>query len=200
MNTGMNAGTDTGPTVLATARFPGADGAPPAPLAGFIASSFAPLVGEVADRCLSSHYGAPPLVHPVGERTAVLLVSTGGDLETAAAVARVVDDGARMQPLLFFQSVPNAVAGRVAARWNLAGPVVCTSPVGDPLADGLAVADLLLQDGDADQVLLLLVEQACADGSADRAEALLLAAPAPPPTEPRTEHFSHLSPLSGGTA
>ena len=35
--------------------------------------------------------------------------------------------GDRVGPLLFFQSVPNAVAGHVAARWGLTGPVVCLS-------------------------------------------------------------------------
>ena len=67
---------------------------------------------------------------------------------------------------MFFQAVPNAVAGHVAARWGLDGPVVC---VGDADA-GVDVAGVLIEDGDADQVLVVRVEQ-----GPDRAEAVLLA-------------------------
>ncbi len=70
------------------------------------------------------------------------------------------------------------MVGQLTARWGLGGPVLCLSPVGDPLADGLAEAELLLDDGDADQVLLILAEQAdpAVPDSADRAHALLLSA------------------------
>ncbi len=131
------------------------DGAPPA-VPGFIASSFSPLVAAVATRCLAARYGTPPV--PDGERTAVVLVSRRGDEQSAAAVATAVDAGDRVGPLLFFQSVPNAVAGHVAAAWGLGGPVVCVSPPGDPVAAGTRVAELLIADGDADGALLVLVD------------------------------------------
>ena len=51
--------------------------------------------------------------------------------------------------------MPNSVAGHVAARWGLRGPVVCLSPAGDARADGLAQARLLIDDGDADEVLVV---------------------------------------------
>ena len=63
-----------------------------------------------------------------GERTAIVLATSTGDLATAAAVAAAVQAGRRVPPLLFYQSNPNAVAGYIAARWGLAGPVVCTMP------------------------------------------------------------------------
>lgn len=165
-------------SVLARAGWPEAAGdREPPPLAGFVASTFSPLVAEVADRCLSRHYGPAPVDPAVGGRTAVVIVSVAGDVETGAAVAEAVDGGHRMPPLLFFQSVPNAVAGRVASRWGLAGPVVCISPPGDGAggeAAAIGYATELIHDGDADSALLLLVEQGGSDGGADRATALLV--------------------------
>ena len=67
----------------------------------------------------------------------------------------------------------------MAARWGLAGPVVCVSPVGDALAEGMDIADLLIADGDADEALVVLVEQGWTDGEPDRAEALLMTARVP---------------------
>jgi len=56
------------------------------------------------------------------------------------------------------------VAGYVAARWGLHGPVVCLSPPGHAAnaarQAGVDQAALLIADGDADQVLVVLVEQA----------------------------------------
>ncbi|WBB76277.1 hypothetical protein O7602_12425 [Micromonospora sp. WMMD1128] len=159
------------PAVLAEARWPeDGDAAAPA-LPGFVHSAFAPLVAAVADRCLTRRYGGGPL--PAGNRTAVLLVSAGGDTAGAAHVRATVAAGGRVGPLFFFQSVPNSVAGHVAARWGLDGPVVCLSPTGDPWADGEAEADLLCHDGDAAQALLILIELA-PDGTSGEARAVLL--------------------------
>jgi 3-oxoacyl-(acyl-carrier-protein) synthase len=79
-----------------------------------------------------------------------------------------------MSPLLFFQSVANAVLGHIAARWGISGPVLCTSPVGDPAADALALAASVLADGDADTALVVLAEPACTAGEQDQAHALLV--------------------------
>jgi hypothetical protein len=160
---------------LATARWPKHDGdGPPAPLAGFVGSSFSPMVAEVAERCLRQYYRQPPVDRASGDRTAVVIVSASGDLASAVAVAQAVDSDSRVAPLLFFQAVPNAVAGHVAARWGLAGPVVCLGPTDDQLADGLAVAALTIGDGDADDALVVWAEQASTDGEGDRALAVLV--------------------------
>jgi 3-oxoacyl-(acyl-carrier-protein) synthase len=143
------------------------EGTVPPPLPGFVVSSFSPLVAAAADRCLATRYGNPP----AAERTAVVLVSGSGDARMAEHVAHLVDTDARIGPLLFFQAVPNSVAGHVAARWGLRGPVVCLCPTGDPRADGLAQARLLIDDGDADEVLVVLVELT---GAEDSAHALLV--------------------------
>lgn len=166
-----------GPVVLAQARWPEPGGGEPEPLPGFVYSSFSPLVAATAGRCLSRWYGAPPVPPGEGDRIALILVSVRGDVAIARAIARTVDGGGRLSPLLFFQSVANAVLGHIAARWGIGGPVLCTSPVGDPTADALAQAAAMLAAGDADTVLVVLAEPACTDGERDTAHALLVCRP-----------------------
>src|SRR5260370_11183412 len=113
---------------LAAARWPSTRAAELPVVAAFVVSAFSPLVAAVADLCLSDYFGAPPADPQRGERTAIVVASSTGDLGTAAAVASAVQGGKRVQPLLFYQSNHNAVAGYIGARWNLAGPVVCTMP------------------------------------------------------------------------
>jgi hypothetical protein len=153
-----------GLSITAEARWPesAADHTAPS-LPGFIVSSFSPIAAETASRCLSRR-AAPEAV------TAVLITTSRGDRESAAHVARTVAASGLLGPLLFFQSVPNAVAGHIAARWNLTGPVVCLA---DP-ASALETAALLIEDGDADDVLLLRIEQE--PGVQDQAHAVLLQA------------------------
>lgn len=147
---------------------PGDDvAAGPPSLPGFVTSSFSPLVAVAADRCLRPVNGESP----AAERTAIVLVSRSGDRVSAEHVREAVADGKRVGPLYFFQSVPNSVAGHVAARWGLRGPVVCLSPTTEAHVTGLEQAALLIADGDADQVLVVLVEQAAAG---DTAEAMLV--------------------------
>jgi beta-ketoacyl synthase-like protein len=148
-------------------------------LPGYVLSSFSPLVAAVADGCLTEHYAKPSASAASRQRTAVLVVTAGNDVVSAGHVRDKVASGRRIGPLMFFQVAPNSVVGQVTAHWGLGGPVVCISPVGDPLADGMAEAELLLSDGDADEVLLILVEQGDPSGasgpdSADHARALLL--------------------------
>lgn len=135
---------------------------PPA-LPGFVGSTFSPMVAVVAERCFEQ---ATPL-----ERTGIVLVSRTGDLDSALHVRESVANGKRIGPLHFFQSVPNSVAGYVASRFGLHGPVVCVSPSTDPHRTGLDEAALLLMDEEADQVLIVLVEQA---STGDTAVALLV--------------------------
>jgi 3-oxoacyl-(acyl-carrier-protein) synthase len=145
-------------------------------IAGFVVSAFSPLVAEVAERCLGGHYGRPPAPAELGARTGVVLASGRGDVTTTDTVTEALAAGARVAPLLFFQSNPNAVLGYLTARWGLAGPVVCVSPVGDPVSDALAVADALIDDGDADAVLVISAD--LDDGAdPDRAVALLVGPP-----------------------
>ncbi|MFI0897417.1 beta-ketoacyl synthase chain length factor [Streptomyces sp. NPDC020983] len=151
--------------VLAGAGWPeGAGDREPPVLPGFVGSSFSPLAAEVARRCLGRRPGGPVAC------TGLVVVSTLGDLQGAVRLAEAVDTGGAPGPLAFFQAVPNAVAGHVAARWGLSGPVVS---VADGTA-GMEVAALLVEDGDADEVLLIRVDQAATAGARDRAAAVLL--------------------------
>jgi hypothetical protein len=175
--------------VLSYARWPQAEDDTLPQIAGFIVSSFNPLVAEVAERALRSR-AAPRasreaeddddsiLSRTATRRTAIVLASVGGDRATAAALAEAVRTERRVPPLLFFQSNPNAVLGHIAARHRLTGPLVCISPPterGDGIpAAALDEADLLLRDGDADEVLLIAAEQGVTPDEHDRAEAVLV--------------------------
>jgi hypothetical protein len=166
--------------LLARAEWPtGTDDTLPQ-IAGFVVSDFNPLVAEVAERCLRAHYGTPPAPGDhetwAGARTGVVLASVRGDVTTADTVADALRAGSRVPPLLFFQSNPNAVVGHVTSRWGLGGPVVCTSPFADPLADGLAVAELLIEDGAAAEVLVIAADLATDDDDRDFAVAVLVTA------------------------
>jgi Beta-ketoacyl synthase, N-terminal domain len=138
------------------------------PLAGFIDSNFSPLLAEVAGRALSRC--DPPSLP--GTITAIVMVTALGDVTSAARVAAAVDAGQRVSPLQFFQSVPNAVAGYLAARSHLTGPVVCVSG----MAAGLEIAALLIDDADADEALVVGVDLAV-PGGWDSAAALLVTGP-----------------------
>jgi hypothetical protein len=161
------AAAQAGLTVSASACWPetGTDGEVPG-LAGFIESNFSPLLAEVAARALRRR-ARPPAV---GHVTAIVMVTALGDVTSAARVAAAVDAGTRVSPLLFFQSVPNAVAGYLAARWQLTGPVVCVSGT----RAGLEVAALLIDDADADEALVVRVDLAVTGGGQDRAAAILV--------------------------
>ena len=159
-----------GLTVCSSAAWPETDAGGEIPaLAGFIESNFSPLLAEVAAQALRGR--AQP--QPAGNVTAIVMVTALGDVTSAARVAAAVDAGKRVPPLLFFQSVPNAVAGYLAARWQLTGPVVCVSGT----RAGMDVAALLIEDADADEVLVVRVDLAVTEGDRDCAAAVLLTGP-----------------------
>ena len=139
-------------------------------LPGFIESNFSPLLAQVAERALRRRAQA----QASGKVTAIVMVTALGDVTSATRVAAAVDAGQRVPPLLFFQSVPNAVAGYLAARWQLTGPVVCVSGT----RAGLDVSALLIDDADADEALVVCVDLAVTDGEQDRAAAILVTGPA----------------------
>jgi hypothetical protein len=173
----VEAAAAAGLAVSSSAAWPGAhSAAEPTPLAGFIDSTFSPLVAEVAGQALTYARGEPDQDPDTasGPVTAIVLVTALGDVTSATRVAAAVDAGGRVPPLHFFQSVPNAVAGYLAARWHLTGPVVCVSST----AAGLGVAALLIEDADADEALIVRIDLAVTDGGRDSAAAILVTGPA----------------------
>lgn len=173
---------NSAPALLAEAYWPEAgDGDPPA-LPGFVLSPVNPLVAAVADRCLTRRHGARPAPARIGDETAIVLVSASGDRTSTAYVRSTVAAGGRPGPLFFYQSVPNSVAGHVAARWGLRGPVICLCPVGDVTTPGREEAAELLRGGEAAEVLLIRFEEPAT--GAPTASALLFGpagSPAGPP-------------------
>ncbi|MFC9689707.1 beta-ketoacyl synthase N-terminal-like domain-containing protein [Kribbella sp. NPDC056951] len=129
--------------VLAEARWPEPGDGVPSGIPGFVESAFNPLAAAAAERCLER------AGRPAGA-TGVVVV-TAGDRVSAAAVQELVAQGKRVGPLFFFQSVPNSIAGWIAAKWDLRGPVVCVTD------GGFDEAALLIGDGDADRVLIVQV-------------------------------------------
>jgi hypothetical protein len=154
--------------VLAHSAWPARPRAALPAVPGFIVSSFSPLAAHLAELCLLQYFGSPPADPGLGRRTGVVLASTTGDIATAAAVARAVDAGRAVPPLLFYQSNPNAVAGHIAARWGLEGPVVCTIPARRGLADAMDSAALLIEAAEATAALVILADQGRPDDGAGR--------------------------------
>jgi hypothetical protein len=165
-----------GLAVSASASWPETDSdAEVSPLPGFIDSLFSPLIAEVAGRALSRRDRGCPRdqAAPDGTVIAIVLVTARGDVASAAQVAARVDAGRRVPPLHFFQSVPNAVAGYLAARWQLTGPIVCVSGI----RAAMEAAALLIEDADADEALIVSVDLGLTGGAGDRAAAVIVTGP-----------------------
>jgi hypothetical protein len=161
------AATAVGLTVSASACWPETDAdTDVTPLAGFIESTFSPLLAQTAGRVLRRR----PEPAAQGCVTAIVMVTALGDVSSATHVARAVDLGQRVGPLLFFQSVPNAVAGYLAARWRLTGPIVCVGGLGA----GLDIAAALIEDADADEALVVWADLGVTEYDSDRAAAILV--------------------------
>ncbi|MGW0839903.1 hypothetical protein ACWD26_07035 [Streptomyces sp. NPDC002787] len=141
--------------VLATATAThgtGREGDIPLPrLPGFVESAFSPLAYEVAARCLTERPGD-------GSRTAVALASLMGDTTTADLASRRVVSGRVHNPLLFMQATANSVLGHISREFGITGQMFSLSTLDDPVTELLAMADLLLEDPELDQVLVAGVE------------------------------------------
>jgi len=146
--------------VAAEATITAADDVPA--VAGFIESRFAPMLREVARRCLGGPGGPNNLVAGHGDRTAILLASVFGDSTTLDVAGEKLAAGTMLDPLLFHQTVPTAILGLIARDYDITGPITCFAAPGDLCRESLEMAELLLAD-EADQVLLVLVELAATE-------------------------------------
>lgn len=120
-------------------------------LPGFVESVFSPLAYEVSRQCLTERPGD-------GSRTAVVLATLMGDTTTADLASRRMVSGRVHNPLLFMQATANAVLGYTSQEFGITGQTFSLSTLDDPLAELLAMADLLLEDPELDRVLVLGVE------------------------------------------
>jgi hypothetical protein len=124
-----------------------------APLPGFVESVFSPLAFEACRRCLDAC--------PVdGARTAVVLASLMGDTTTADLASQRLVAGRVHNPLLFMQATANSVLGYLGREFGITGQQLSISTLDDPLAESLAMADVLLDEPDLDRVLVVGVELA----------------------------------------
>ncbi|MFI5795758.1 hypothetical protein [Streptomyces sp. NPDC051677] len=138
-------------TATATHGTGRADDVPLPRLPGFVESAFSPLAYEVISRCLTERPGD-------GVRTAVALASLTGDTTTADLASSRMVSGKVHNPLLFMQATPNSVLGHASREFGIMGQMFSVSTFDDPVAELLALADLLLEDPELDRVLVLGVE------------------------------------------
>jgi hypothetical protein len=120
-------------------------------------SGFPAALADAAERALV----AADLSKHERARTAVLILTPRGDVETRAVVRAYLDAGRRPPPPLFVQSTPSSIGGLVASRWQLGGGV-----------NVMATAARL----DAPPVLAVVAETAAIDG----AQAVLVLRHLPP--------------------
>jgi hypothetical protein len=178
------------------------------PVSGFVESTFSPLVYDAIRQCLAESPGAGA---GEGARTALVLASTMGDAGTLDLGSQRLVAGKVSNPLLFMQSTPNAILGRLSIDFAISGPLVALSPLGDLAADLLDTADVLLADGEVDRVVLVGVELAGTERTAaahrelgtrppaaDRAVAIVLDRGDPIPVAPDLSAPSVLSTSYGG--
>lgn len=115
---------------------------------GFLESPFLNLACATLTRCLPRR----PDAHPAA--VGLVLASVLGDTTTADRASVAVAAGGVPQPLLFYQSVPSALFGRVTVEAPVSGPLVCLSGGPDLCDDALEVAELMLGNQDVDQVIV----------------------------------------------
>jgi hypothetical protein len=134
----------------------------PPPVAGFVGSSFNPLVYSCV-KALAAGGGIP---RPA--RTAIVLASGLGDAWTLDAASQCVVRGERTSATLFYQSVPVSILGYAARELGIQGGLLSVSGWPDPWHEALELCRCLLQAGEARAVILLV---AATPGS-ERAQAI----------------------------
>lgn len=155
MTTRAVSGRGPGPVIVAAARV-SSMALPQVP--GFVVSRFGPLVVAAARRCLGAPDADGNHVAGRGEHTAIVLASVFGDSTSLDVAAEQVAGGRLPDPLLAYQAVPTSILGVLSREYAITGPISCVSALHDLGGEMLAVADLLLNDADVDQVLAIAVE------------------------------------------
>ncbi len=132
------------------------------PVAGFVGSSFSPIVYS----CIKTLAAGAGIPQPA--RTAVVLASGLGDAWTLDAASQCVVQGDRVSATLFYQSVPVSILGYAARELGIQGGLLSVSGLPDPWHEALELCRCLLQEGEVRAVILLV---AATPGS-ERAQAI----------------------------
>lgn len=117
---------------------------------GFILSDFPIMVNYAVEKIKRPIFG--------GDDTALILGSFYGDVDTEDAVTRKNVENKSINPLLFAQSIPNSIFGYIAKEYNITGTMSSISNGGNLSGDLLEMATVLLNSGDANQVIIIGVE------------------------------------------
>lgn len=132
---GWLAAGDFGPDQPATPALPN--------LIGFAKSPFLNLTRHTMAECLAGW-------HPGGDQPAALgivLASVLGDLTSADQASRSVAVGEVPVPMLFYQSVPVSVLGRLSIEFPLFGPLICLAGGPELAESALECAESMLAEG-----------------------------------------------------
>jgi hypothetical protein len=124
----------------------------PEPVPKFVESNFSPLI-SFAVRGALSVVGEPPAAD-----TGMVLTSSFGDTETADTASRRLAAGRPVNPMLFYQSIPNSILGYLGCEFAMTGPIICFSADRRLLSEGLAVAESILAEDAAGQVLVIGID------------------------------------------
>ncbi|MCZ8516859.1 hypothetical protein O9H85_31760 [Paenibacillus filicis] len=119
---------------------------------GFVKSNFSPLVYHNIKKLMET------CTLNKGSRTAILLGSIFGDSITDDLSVCNSVQRQPLDPLLFAQSIPNAVLGFISRQFNMTGTFSCITSMDPLLTVMLEMSELLLCSDDADQVVLTAAE------------------------------------------
>jgi len=120
------------------------------PLRGFVRSNFNPLVYHSAVRA----YEKAQLEPLSAERKGILLGSLFTDAITEEESMKDLVQGKRLSPIMFPQSVPNAIVSVIAKQLEIHGPMSCVSVSRNSIFQLLDQASIWLDDDDVDVVLI----------------------------------------------
>ncbi|MBK9991853.1 MAG: AMP-binding protein [Verrucomicrobia bacterium] len=129
-------------------------GDPLPPVRGFVRSDFNPLIYHSALQ-VAAQRGFARLP---AERKGILLSSLFVDAVTQEVSWKDLNDGKKLSPILFPQSVPNSVIGVIARELTIHGPMSCIGSSKNGAELALQQAADWIEEGDADAVLLVFCD------------------------------------------
>lgn len=93
-----------------------------------------------------------------GQRTALILGTNSGEIDTSSEFVLTHARSGLARPLLFQNSLHNSTAGFLSLRFAIQGPVFTLSSGAETPGECTGLAEMLLADHLADRVIVALVE------------------------------------------